>query len=229
MARVQRLFLTSALVAVAVAAAGCGGDGETAREVAQRSVSEGVPPLEKTLITQRDLDSVPAGSAERAFLTFWRDLQFQAWDRALATYEPQLVRAVDGSNLVEALKSQGAYFRRVKPEFQSTIKDGDTATVRYLVESPSGPKTPQSVSFQRRRAGWSIVYDPFLDVALLEAIQAATQAQIDPRAQEVSARAIQAGLRAARLQSSYLALKSPRSKRTEPSEPRTSDADAEQP
>lgn len=201
----RRRCLAAALLAGIVLGLGCDSDdSEVSREVAQRSIVERAPPLKEVVVSQREIEREPADSARRAFLEYWSLLQFQAIADAVAKFEPGLVEFVGADRISEALKTEAAYFRSVKPRITGVRSATDGSTVLYTVKDINGVLTPRSVRWRRIGGDWLIAYDPFLDLALREAAQAATQIAVDPEAPEPGRQARQAGDRAARLQSTYL-------------------------
>jgi hypothetical protein len=194
-----------AATAVALLLAGCGGStDEAAQKLASRSVVDVAPPLRKTLVSQREIDASPPGSPRRDFLQYWSLLQYQAWPEATSLFEPGLLRTIGVVHLVQVFTAEGAYFRSVKPRVVGVDRHGNRATVRYVVQDLSGKETPRSISWQRSSGHWRIVYDPFLDAPLRDAVQHATQISIDPTPPTVADEAVKAGEDAATRQASYL-------------------------
>ncbi len=199
----RRSFIATLLTGIVLVGCGGGTDDE-ARELATRSILEDPPPLKEALVSRAQIEEAPPGSAEREFLSLWSTLQYQAWADAVVTYSPALRRALGEDQLVEALKGQAAYFRAVKPRLRQTLRNGDRATIRYVITDVSGNDVPRSASFIRTADGWKVFYDPFIDGALNESVQRSTQMSIDPLARKPSKQALSAGVGASRLQSQYL-------------------------
>ena len=192
------------VLGMATLVVGCGSDKRTDQELAQTSIAERPPPLEKVLIQQKDVLATKAGTVERAFLLYWSGLQHQAFADAAGSYDPGLIEAIGLNQIVEALKSQAPYFRSVRPSIESATSEGGLTTLKYLVRDEKNTVVPRSLTFRRINDDWRIYYDPFLDLALQAYVQNATQVAIDPRAGTIHERSIVAGAGASRLQSDYL-------------------------
>jgi hypothetical protein len=193
------------LFAVFALASGCSSDEQkVSRNVATRSIVDQAPPLNDVLIPTREVENAPPGSVRRAFLEYWRLLQYQALADAIGRVDPGLVRYIGADQMAEAFKAEAPYFRSVKPRITDVRSTGRIRTVLYTVKDANGDATPRSVQWQRVRRGWRVRYDAFLDIAIRDAVQNATQLAVDPEATEPGRRAEQAGYKASRLQSTYL-------------------------
>ena len=200
-------FCVSAAVALSLLGLGCEGDNESKavqQKVAQRSVVEEAPPLSAVIIRPNQIDQQPAGSVRRAFLEYWGFLQHQAVSDAVDMIDPGLVAHIGAEQIAEAFKAQAPYFRSVKPEITDVRSADGTSTVFYEVKDIQGVETPRSVRWRQIGGAWTVIYDAFIDVAIRDAVQSATQTAIDPLARDTGRRAIQAGFSAGRLQSTYL-------------------------
>ena len=173
--------------------ASCGGeDGpKTARE------SIVAPDLSKTAVTRGEIERSGNGTVDAAFLQYWWLLQYQAFSDVVTQFDPALVRVIGADTMVEAFKSQTAYYRGVRPRIVSRYEVGRTTTVTYVVADSGGAMNFRSTRFERRDGRWQIVYDAFLDSAIRQSVQDATQASIDPNAAKPSRQAVAAGIAAA--------------------------------
>jgi hypothetical protein len=187
-----------ALLATAVAVAGCSSGGSEAVS------SESIATVKENLLTAAEINRTRAGSPQQAFLKFWSAAQFRAWSAVLSLYEPALVKRVGVATLVEGLKSQATYFQTLKPVMQGVVRVGDQAIVRYEVPDGAGQLFATSMSLRRSGGTWRIHYDPQLDSMLQTGETARIQSVIDPNAPKQSKGALVAGANAGRLQSYYL-------------------------
>lgn len=194
------------LVASTLMLAGCGGSADDeARRLQTRSVIATNDPVQRYLVSRAAIEKAPRGSVQRAFLQYWSDLQFQAYDAASFAYEPGLRRLIGDDVLIRALASQGASYRSSRPDIVSSTTNGDRAQVRYF-RIGAQDTTPTSSSWTRDGTGrWLITYNPPLDQALADIRQLETQQAIDPLAQKSLPAAIRAGSRARKIQSEYAA------------------------
>ena len=195
---------TALLLVVLVLAGGCSTDDDVGEKVSERSIVERAPPLSEVLISESDIRQAPRGSVRRAFLEYWLLLQHQALPDVVDRFDPGLAAYVGTEQILEAFKAQAPYFRSVKPTITAARSRGDTATVLYTVKDINGVATPRSIRWRRVGGDWRVAYDPFLDIAIRDAVQTATQNAIDPGATPPSRRAVRAGYRASRLQGAYL-------------------------
>lgn len=187
---------TLLLLGSAALFAGCSNGGSVS--------SESIAPPPPELLKTAELKKVPSGSAERAFLDFWSNVQYRAWSAALSQYEPSLATSVGVSNIVEALKTQSSYFQTVRPVLKGTVQVGDEAIVRYAIPDTTGHLFGTSMSWRRTGDTWKIHYDPQLDGMLQTEETARVQSSINPNSAQPSKQALRAGADAARLQSFYL-------------------------
>jgi hypothetical protein len=172
--------------------------------VGKSSIATRVKPPREMLVHQADIEQAPAGSASRAFLSFWSTLQWQSWPEALTYYSPELRRSIGAPRLLEALKFEAATYRSNKPELQGeSTRKGRTA-VRFQLVSSAGDTSFSSKTWQRVGGEWTIVYDSNLDQALRNWAQNRTQLTTDPEAKTSSAAALRAGIEAGEAQSGYV-------------------------
>ena len=197
----RRSCVVFLIVGVVGAIGGCSGDDDdSGSAAAQKPEQDAI-----ALLPDREITRLRAGSVERAFAEYWAALQFQAWPAAIGSYAPTLRQQLGGeARLAETLKAQASYFRTAKPRVLRSTSDRGLTTVQYVIADSQGAEVPRSVMFRRAGNQWEIVYDSFLDQALASYVQARTQAEIDPTADEPSTRAQRAGQNAARLQSRWL-------------------------
>jgi hypothetical protein len=194
------------LVASALLLSACGTSAdEEARRLRAASVIAKDDPIQRFVVRRSAIGKARRGSAERAFLQYWSDLQFQAWPSAARMFEPGLRRLVGDDVLIRALANQAAAYRASRPDVVSATTRGDRALVRYLRIGIEGT-APASSSWRRYARGrWLISYDPLLDQALADLRQRETQERIDPLAQRPVPEAIRAASEARRIQSLYAA------------------------
>lgn len=194
-----------ALPAAVFLIASCGGGDDDAglSKVQKRSIVASAPPLKEVLVTSAQINDQPAGSAQRAFLTYWSDLQYEAWANAASAYDPPLQRALGLDRITEGLKAQAAFYRSARPQLRGTSKEDGRTTIRYTVKNADGEEIPRSITWVRG-GGWKIFYDPTLDDGLAQAARAKVQTAVDPTAQKPSKSALRAADEASRLQSRYL-------------------------
>jgi len=152
------------------------------------------------IITRSEIGSYPKSSVQRAFLRYWSSLQFGAWPEAISAFEPGLADFIGRDRLTEALMLQGGYVATVKPSLVEVKRVGDTMSIRYFLEDPTGKDRPQSNFWVERDGSWKIIRDSYLD----EVLRAHAESEIDPATKNPSARAAQAEKRAVELQDEYL-------------------------
>ena len=183
--------------------AGCGGGGTSDEKLVTSSMVD-EKDLPDAVIAADDLDRFSQQSPQRAFLEYWRDLQYQDLASALVFYEPGLRRAVGEDLLADALQFEQAVYRARKPGIVGTDERNGLASVRYVLTDLSDVTTPQSMTLRRHGADWEIVYDSFLGDSVSSLVQTQAQAKIDPSAQAPGAEAQRAGSAAAQRQVGYL-------------------------
>lgn len=96
------------------------------------------------------------------------------------------------------------YFRSTKPEIVAVRSTRGMKAVMYRAPGAKGTPEVLSTTFRRIASRLQIVYDPFLDDAIRDYIQTATQTAVDPTAQTPAKQALRAAFNATRLQSQYL-------------------------
>jgi hypothetical protein len=194
-----------ALVAVAALMTGCGG-GESAKTLSAGSIAKQERTLRAHLISTVNIRRAPAGSLERAFLSYWRTVQFADVDRAIAAYEPGLRKEITSELLALALRNASDIYRTQVPRLVETSVAGDTGVVRYVATTQaSGRKiVPLSTSWHRTNGRWLIRYNSALDSELRIVAQSCVQSEVKPGSNGLDPRALRAGARAAGLQATYL-------------------------
>ncbi len=198
----RRRNIAGTVAVCALLLVGCGGDSDGG--VTQRSIAEKVQPPANALIAEADVTSADSGSAAQAFLAYWSSLQWQAWPESARFFSPAFQDYIGTGRIVEALKSQAAFFRSTKPEIKQEYTRNGLRIVRYEFVDGQGRKTTSSTTWQRQNGSWLLVYDSYLDIALRGWAQAREQQTTDPGARTPSAKALQAGIQASELQSAFL-------------------------
>jgi hypothetical protein len=178
--------------------AGCGGG------------SDSNPPTEaRNLLTTKEIQKYPADSAERAFLSFWSDLQYQSWAEAAAYYSPAFREFVGTAKVIGAKKVDASIFPLIKPTIVGSTEDGDVTTIRYSTVLPEGTTELGSTSWRKEDGNWAMIYDSRLDPELNQF--ARNQVEIEENgavssdaSKGPSPAAGQAGVEASHLQAEFL-------------------------
>jgi len=188
-----------------LAVSSCGSDADDeARELAGRSAASEVTPPSKTLVSAKDIAATKEDAPERTLLRFWSDAQWRAWSQAVGWYEASMRDYIGTGQIVEALKSQAAFYRASKPDIFSVTRTDDRAVVRYTTTDSARNLSEHSMVFQRVGRQWQIFFDSYLDTGLRTAAQSAEQLKVAPLARKPSPQAIRTGDAASRIQSGYL-------------------------
>jgi hypothetical protein len=149
------------VVLVCASTLGLSACGEADREVAKLDAN----PSGVALIGSSDLERLPRGSAEQAFIEYWSSLQFQAWPQAAAFYAPAVRNRVGPSGLTAIFAAHSSYFRAAEPRLVLSVPAGGLISIYYyVVGDPQGGRAPRSVTFRKTRGRWVIVHDSFLGV-----------------------------------------------------------------
>ena len=183
---------------------GCGG-GSSAVPLSQKSIATQVKQLREQLISRQDIERTRPGSVERAFLSYWRSVQFGDVARAEAAYEPGLRATIGRELLALAIRNSSPTYRVQTPVLDEVRVTGDDAVVRYLATPRVGglSAAPGSITWTRTPAGWRIRHNSALDAELKEAAQSREQLRVTA-SQSLDPRAVRAGELAAGLQAKYL-------------------------
>jgi hypothetical protein len=187
------------MVALAFAVAGCGSSEEgPAANVRQHE-----------LVTQSDLARYPAGGVEHTFLEYWSNLQFNSWADVAAYYDPGLRNFVGTSRLIAAKKTGASVYPYLRPKIKETKTEDGLTTIHYTLSMEDGTTELASTSWRKEDGNWQLVYDSRLDgelsavaeerIALAESGGESLATELPP-----SAKALQAGKAASRLQSEFL-------------------------
>jgi hypothetical protein len=198
-------YAGAAFLVLAALLCGCGG-GSSGRALAEESIATQTRLLRQHLVSGRMIEQAAAGSARRAFLEYWRSVQFADIDRAIDAYESGLRNAIGTQLLALALSNASDVYRMQVPLVDETSDHGNEATVRYLATTQSSGDRVVALSTAWRRAEgrWRIRYSSALDGELRIAAQTRAQLNFRPGSQRLDPRAVLAGDRAAALQSGYL-------------------------
>jgi len=200
------LITAAAVAATAALAVGCGSDvKQEGQQLRAQSLLASSPPLARVVITDEAIARYPAGSVERAFFSYWQDLQFHAWRSALTWYDQKLVQLVTPQSMISSLEELASFYRAVKPLIYSVKSTAyGTVEVRYLGARPGGPVELETVEWRRARGTWQIESDSFLNEGLIAYAEQLEQESINPAAQVLSIQAVRAGQRASHLQAAFL-------------------------
>jgi hypothetical protein len=151
--------LSLALALLAVSAAGCTALGGGARE--RRATP--------TVVGPEEISRYPAGSPQRDFLRWWRQLQYNNPEGAASYYAADL--ALSPENLERELRFAPTYFNfGTNPEIGDVTKDGDRAKLSAdLVTSASLPdgsatrkRETRSFELVREHGVWKQAGDRYL-------------------------------------------------------------------
>lgn len=184
---------------------GCGGSTrQTSDAVQSNGITADVRAPSKNEITDADLRRVKDGTASRALLAFWSDLQWQDWVGAVDRYSPGLQRVVGVRNLLEALKSQAGMYRGAKPSVRRETRRRGYTVVRFTFTDQSGNRQLSSTIWRREAGRWRLVFDGLLDGALRSWAQARAQQMTGPDAAKPTKQALKAGIDASELPGRYL-------------------------
>jgi hypothetical protein len=192
------LSIGAVAISVILLGAGCGG-----------SSGADQPAVAANLLAPAEIEKYPSGSPERAFLSFWSDLQFQSWAEVVSSYNPDLREFIGAANLIEAKKLNGSAYQTLKPEIRRVRRDGDTATIYYSLLMQDGTKELASTTWREADGNWQLIYDSRLDAELNQyarnkvSIEETGALPTDPSA-TLSMRATRSGSKAAALQAEFL-------------------------
>ena len=194
-----------AFIVIIVALTGCGG-GSSAKPLAEESIATQTRVLREHLVSTDAIASTRADSLRRAFLDYWRSVQFADTEAALDAYEPALRSAVGTELLALAIRTASDTYRAQRPRVEEVRQRGDEGVVRYFgTTQASGTRVvPMSIVWRRQDGRWRIHYSSALDVELRIAAQTRAQLNFKPGSPEIDPRALRAGERAAALQAGYL-------------------------
>lgn len=148
----RRCAPVGVLAAGALLVTGCGGDGRLEGEVENtRGLS---------IVSAKSVDAAPPASPERAFLRWWRLLQYRDPADALELMTEPAVRKVTEIGFDELVhRDFGPWAARVRPTVERVDRVGDTATVfaRLRISQPVGRdlvrRSEERAAFPLRRAG----------------------------------------------------------------------------
>lgn len=170
------------------------------------------------LVGKAQLKSQPAGSAGRALLRYWSDMQFSDWPGALEEFSPSYLRTIGSDVTVAGMQIDGSLYPLVRPHIVGTSQRGSFATVRYLIQPPNGPVRRGSIAFARESTTafaresttWRIIYDSEMDRRFRATQQVASGASGTGKP---GPKAIRAGEVAARAQAANLQFRLSRDKK----------------
>ena len=192
------LIGTAAVSASLLAASGCGGGSDSNQATEARN-----------LISTKEIETSPAGSPERAFLSFWSDLQYQSWAEAATYYSPALREFIGTAELIGAKKVDASLFPLIKPTVLDATESARDTTVRYSILLPEGTKELGSTTWRKEGGNWEMIYDSRLDPELNQFARNQVEIEEDgalstDATEAPSAAAAQAGVEASHLQAEFL-------------------------
>jgi hypothetical protein len=161
-----RLPVVVALVAVASAVAGCGGDGELP---AKRGLAASI-----ALVTSDDITREKPGSPERTFLSWWRTLQYTDLRGYMRLLSQPLrnAREADGMARLQ-LPVISQQVNKTYPHIKRVELAGNRATLFVNVEHRtqvgadrySSTQIPQAFAMVREHGLWRIADDIYVEAA----------------------------------------------------------------
>ena len=157
-------------------------DGTAPRDEGGRSATaESLPgslASDPPMLTTKDLDAAPRGSASERVLQLWYWGQWGSIPNVVATYDPAVLDTVDAADIAGTYSQQRSYLATTRPELvDETEEQGITlVTVRGLRSDAA----PQSFAFNLRQTDgeWHVIFDTLLESALATYVQ--TQSSSDP-------------------------------------------------
>jgi hypothetical protein len=197
------------IVAVGVASlvVGCGSNVQReGQQLRAQSLLTSSPPLPRTVVTNQYIAQYPAASVLHAFFSYWQELQFGSWRGAAMSYDPRLRAMIGSETLIGSLETVASFYRAVKPALVrvQTTSYG-TTEVSYLGSRSGSPPDLETIEWLRVGGTWRIEWDSYLNEGLMVYAEQAEQEHIDPAAQVLAPRSVQAGKGAGHLQAAYLA------------------------
>lgn len=193
------------LIIIVAALSGCGG-GSSAKPLAEESIATQTRVLREQLVSTGLIASATAGSLRRAFLDYWRSVQFADTEAALGAYEPGARDEIGTQLLALAIRTASNTYRTQQPRIDEIRHSENEGVVRYFATTQaSGTRVvPMSTAWRRLNGRWRIHYSSALDTELRIAAQTRAQLNFKPGSPEIDPRALRAGERAAALQAVYL-------------------------
>jgi hypothetical protein len=159
-------------------------------------------------LTSADISKYPPGSVQRAFLSFWSNLQYRSWADAAAYYDPSFRNFIGTASIIGAKKYNFSAYPVTKPEITRVNRSPDRATIYYTLVLAEGTKELDSITWRKQDGNWQIIYDSRLDSELGQV--AASQAEVEKTgspptsASAESPEAVRAGKEAEQRQAQFL-------------------------
>jgi len=169
------------------------------------SATERVP---NNLVSRAEVEKTPANTAERAFLEYWSDLQYQSWAEVAAYYEPDFRDSVGTAAIIGGKKINGSSYPQLKPEIVRVRTKDDFTTTSYSLQFIDGSKELASITWRKRGGSWQIVYDSRLDAELKQYAENRVEIEengvLPTSVDSISPAATRAGAAAAQAQARFL-------------------------
>jgi len=155
----------------------------TAEQVAPPPPAAVPEALTAGLVQRRDMERLPAGSPERAFVTWWHDIQYLDAQAGHAALDPSLQREVDAEAFAETIQLASGGFVGYKPQVVARTVEGDRAelTVNVIGFQDGRPSAvvPRAFTMRRVAGHWRIGDLAYVELKAREgraAAQAASRA-----------------------------------------------------
>lgn len=160
------------------------------------------------LVSQTEADRQPPNSAERAFLEYWSDLQYQSWAEVAAYYEPAFRDSVGTAAIIGGKKINGSSYPQLKPAIVRVSDKGRFTTIKYSLVFIDGSKELASVTWRKNDGSWQLVYDSRLDAELKQyaenRVELEENGTLPTDAANASPEAVRAGAAAAQAQARFI-------------------------
>jgi len=187
---------------------GCGGQKFGDPNLGSRSIARDAPPPIEQLVTSREVRAAPPGSARRTFLSYWRNVQFAHYDRALGLLDDRLREAVSDGRIADGLRTSIGIYRTSRPRIVEERAPSKKLVLLYFTgRTARSPAVagPASAQLTRTANGWRISRSSALESELRASAIKSAQRAAEPNSQVYGAPAVRAGDAAVRLYRAYVA------------------------
>jgi len=172
------------------------------------SLLRGLGRHSRHLVSQAEADRQPRDSAERAFLEYWSDLQYQSWAEVAAYYEPAFRDSVGTAAIIGGKKINGSSYPQLKPAIVRVRAKEAFTTINYSLVFIDGSKELASVTWRKNAGSWQLVYDSRLDAELKQyaenRVELEENGTLPTDAADASPEAVRAGAAAAQAQARFI-------------------------
>lgn len=132
-------------------------------------------------LTVADLHRVPADSPQATLLRLWFYAQWGSAPILSRFHDDRVTRALSAAVVAGVYEQQRDEMVDSRPRIRSVARRPEGVLLRVDLLTASAPPRPEFLLLRRGSGGWRIIYDSYLNDALVAYVQTQTQQRVAPQ------------------------------------------------